>query len=300
MSGRTDHLRGWSWKCLGVFLLVILWSIPALSGGNDLVLSRLGDCTYQEVNGRQTCVSVTPNVEAFRALTRDLGLVMSPKGFSTAETIGEVGFEYAFEMLFNVIDSSQVGWQETVLDRDPSDLLLTSQFHLRKGLPFSFQLGAVLTHLFDSDMWGLGAELNWSLHEDYLNPVPDLGVRGFVNHTVGNTDLNLTTAGFDAMLGLPVGVGGMVNLTPYLGYNLTAVVSSSRLLDASPGDPYPPMEAGASTPAIKPEFVFDNETNIYHRFLAGIRVRFTVLNFTSELLASTDVITVGLKLGLDI
>jgi hypothetical protein len=297
--GRSRHRPGFPrhfW--LVVAALVVTSPSAALAGGNDLELRRLGTCTNATIDGREVCVAVAPDEEGFDSLTRDLGLTLSPKRMAPAETLGEAGFEYAFELLFNVVDGG-AAYYRALEDRDPGNLLLTSQFHIRKGLPFSFELGGVLSHLFDSNLWAVGAEIMWALHEDYLYPVPDLGVRGFVNNVVGSTDLNLTTAGFDILLDLPIGVNGVVELTPYAGYNFTAVFSSSRLLDASPEDPTPPTEGGASGQSIKPEFVFDNRTNTYSRFVGGMRLRYAVLNATFETSIGANVVSTGLHLGLD-
>ena len=281
-----------------LIVAVLGWAGMAQAAGNDLILYRLGECTFETVNGRDTCVSVTPDNQGFELLTRDLGLSLSPKGLSTAETIGEAGFEYAYELIFNIVDASTDYWEAAVEDEDPNDLLLVSQLHVTKGLPFSFEIGAVLSHLSDSGIWGLGAELSWAFHEDFFYPVPDLGIRGFVNHTLGASDLSLTTAGFDVLVDLPFGVNGVVQLTPYVGYNFTAVFAASRLLDASPGDPTPAVEGVDNQPSVKPEFVFEPINNVYHRGLVGLRLRYAVLNFTVETLFG-DVTTISLKLGLD-
>jgi hypothetical protein len=292
--------RALSWcVAFGVALLGLVVAGPSFAAGNELVLRRLAECRFAEVNGRQICVEATPDTAAFRALTRDLGLAMSPKGMAPAETLGQAGFEYGFELVFNVVDSSQDYWQRAVADRNPSDLLLVSQIHFRKGLPFSFELGAILSHLFDSDMWGLGVELAWALHEDYLWPVPDLGVRGFVSNVVGSADLNLTVAGFDAVLSVPLGVANVLSLTPYAGYNFTRVFSSSRLLDASPEDNTPPIQGVGGVGSIKPEFVFDDMAENYHRFIGGMRFRYAVLNWTVETSIGADVLSFSLHLGMD-
>lgn len=280
-----------------VTLLVLMGT--AQGAGNDLVLRRLGECTFQTIDGREQCVAVAPDLDGFESLSRDLGFVMSPKGISPAETVGEAGFEMAFEISMNVIEASAEYWKRAVEDQQPDNVLVVSQIHLVKGLPFSFELGAILSHLFQSDMWALGAELSWAWHEDYFWPVPDLGVRGFVNHTVGSTDINLTTAGFDALVSIPVGVGGVISLTPFVGYNFTVVFTSSRLLDATPDDISPPIEGAGNQPSIKPEFVFDNTSNMYSRFLAGFRIRFAVVNFSFETLWAEEVQAYSLKLGLD-
>jgi len=297
---RTPANRNLRLFALLTGVVVLFAGAPeAFSEGNDLVLRRLGECTFQTVDGREVCVSVTPDTDAFEALSRDLAFVMSPKGITPAETVGEAGFEMSFEMNLNVIDSNADYWQRSVEDQSPNDVLVVSQIHLAKGLPFSFEIGAILSHLFDSDMWAMGAELAWAWHEDYFYPAPDLGIRGFVNHMVGSTDINLTTAGFDVLMSIPIGVGGVVAITPFVGYNFTAVFSSSRLLDATPEDSTPPIEGTGTVVSVKPEFVFDNINKTYSRYLGGFRIRFALVNFSFETLYAEEVQTYSVKLGLD-
>ena len=90
-----------------------------------------------------------------------------------------------------------------------------------------------------------------------------------------------------------------MSISPFVGYNFTAVFASSRLLDATPEDITPPIEGAGTQPSIKPEFVFDNTTNLYSRFLGGFRIRFAVVNFSFETLWSEQVQAYSLKLGLD-
>jgi hypothetical protein len=285
------YIQGTTWT----LVVVLVWSQPLWAGENDLVLHRLGECTYEN----SECVSVIPNTAAFEDLTRDLGFILSPKGLSPADTIGIAGFESSFEISLNVINPSAEYWQTAVEDRDPSQLMTVSQVHFTKGLPHSLEVGGVLSHLHSSDIWSVGTELTWSFHDDFFHPVPNLGARGFVSHAVGASDLNLTTAGVDVITDVPLGVNGMFSFTPYVGYNFLAVFASSRLLDASPADPAPPVESTEGTLAVKPEFVFENVTNTFHRYLGGFRCRFAYVNFTTEVLFSPEVQTYSFKLGMD-
>ena len=282
-------------RTLCALLILTALCPPLWAGENDLVLHRLGECTYEN----SECVSVIPNTAAFEDLTRDLGFILSPKGLSPADTIGVAGFESSFEISLNVIDPSAEYWQTAVEDRDPSSLMAVSQVHFTKGLPHSVEIGGVLSHLHSSDIWSVGTEITWSFHDDFFHPVPNLGARGFVSHAVGASDLNLTTAGVDVITDVPIGVNGMFSFTPYVGYNFLAIFASSRLLDASPADPAPPVESTEGTLAVKPEFVFENVTNTFHRYLGGFRCRFAYVNFTTEVLFSPEVQTYSFKLGMD-
>jgi hypothetical protein len=303
-------MRGFHDIRLVVLAAVFGASATALADSNDVVLNRLAECQY--VTGGVTTVApspcnvappgsslfVVPDTDAFEALARDLGLVMSPKGMTTGETIGQAGFEYAYELSFNLIDSDADHWQRAIEDRDPSGLMMVSQFHVTKGLPYSFEVGAILSHLHGSELWGLGGEISFSFHEDFFWPAPDLGIRVFVNNMVGSTDMNLTIGGFDVLLDFTMGLSNVVNFTPYVGYNFTRIWASSRLLDSTPQDPSPPIEGSGGAPSNKPEFVFDNIANNFDRLLVGSRFRYAALNVTIEG-AIGHVNTFSLHIGMD-
>lgn len=275
----------------------MLVSGAAFANPNDITLQRFGQC----VGGTGgSCPATTTNEPAFRALARDLGLVMAPKGLVTAETLGVAGFAIQIDQNINTVNANDEHWQLGNLNGDPNGTLNVTQLHIRKGLPFSFELGGTFNVLWDSSLVAVGTELRWALHEDYLWPVPDLGVRAYANTVLGSPQLNLTNAGFDVVVSLPFGVGGVMNITPFLGYNMNVVISASRLIDATPNDPTPPFE-DLSNPAESnaPEFVFGVENEIIHQGIGGLRFQFGIANLTTQVTAGSYVQTYSVSLGLD-
>lgn len=260
--------------------LALCAPVVAVAGDNDVSLQEFGTCVPGEVVGGQqsNCVSVDTDEQGFRRLARDIGMSFTPKLLATGETTGVSGFSIGIAHTINTIDSAAAYWQTASVTGEPSDALATTQFTFRKGLPFSLELGTSMTALWNSRMVGINTELRWSLHEDWLWPAPDLSFRGFVGTVLGNSQLQLLTAGFDAVTGLPIGVANVVNISPYAGINMTAVVSSSRLIDATPDDPTPPFDASDPRLSNKPEFLFDTETNIALSGIGGLRFQFAVLD----------------------
>jgi len=94
--------------------------------------------------------------------------------------------------------------------------------HVRKGLPWSFELGGTLNYLIQSDLFGLGGEVKWSIFEGYRHgfrgALPDVAARGSVVRVIGETDVDLTIVGVDGSISYAFGIGGMVTLTPYAGF----------------------------------------------------------------------------------
>ena len=186
---------------------------------------------------------------------------------------------------------------------DPKGLLQTLQLDIRKGLPFSFELGVNLLWLVESEMFAPGLELRWALHEGYKY-APDLGLRGSVNHMVGNRDLNLTVIGLDVVLSKGFGIGGVVNIAPYLSYSVLMLAASSRVVDATPAAEDTP-DLNFALPFLPPG------SNLQQKLTLGARVLFSMLNisvqYEREFLRDTPtgvqafgrVGTISTKLGLD-
>lgn len=272
----------------------------AHAGRNDITLQRFGECQEVRTNrGTVPCALVTIDDEAFRSLTRDVGLVLSPKLRASAETLGQSGFAIQIDQNFSTVDARSDYWVRANVDEDPSGTLLSTQLHLRKGLPMSLELGTMVTFIWQSDLVAVGAEFKWSLHEDTLWPVPDLTIRGFGNTLVGHPQLNLTNAGVDVVTGIPIGVGGVMNVTPYLGYTMTIIIAGSQVIDATPEDPLPPVLSDDALANSQPEYSFDVESQLAHQALAGLRFQFGVANVLFEVNANSAVQTYGLTLGTD-
>ncbi len=273
----------------------------ALAGDNDLELRRLADRqevqVLDEKGALATRFNALPDPEAFKSLSKDLGVVFGPRFLAPAETLGEAGFDMGLDLSINTLDASAAHWR--ALNGDPPSNMITGQLHVRKGLPFSLELGGTLTHLFGSEMFAPGVEMKFSLNEGFFY-LPDIAVRGGVNVVVGSSDLNMATTGFDISVSKSFGLVGVVNFTPYLGYNQLIVVSSSRLLDVAPEDPtQPTINEETNLLDFQPEFVFDTEVQTINRFFIGSRFIFGVLNLTFEGAFADNVQTYSGRLGFD-
>ncbi len=276
---------------LGVSLASLL-SSPAYAGDNDVTLQRFGECVYQG----SSCSAIVTDDDGFYSFARDLGLVFSPALGTTAETLGQAGFAVQVDQTFSIVDSNADYWEAANINGEPSGTLAVTSFRVRKGLPLSLELGGNVSVLWDSELVALGTELRWALHEDFLWPVPDLAVRGYVNTVVGHSQLQVTTAGAEIVAGIPIGIGNVANITPYAGYNLGVVIMSSRLIDKTPDDPRPPV---SGTPTSQPEFVFPVKTELVHQGVAGLRFQFAVANIGFQGQFSSAVQNYTLTFGLE-
>ena len=296
---------------LGLILCVL--SVLSASGpseaqakDNDIVLSRLATFNQRAcgLNGDNLCGDVSKNQAAFNKLAVDLGEVFAPRLANPAETLGEAGFAIGAMTSLSFIPNDEQYWKDVVEDRDPSSSLFTGHLQVRKGLPFSFEVAGNMGYLFNSEMFTVGADLKWALHEGFFY-MPAVAVRGSVNTVLGSEYLNLTTAGWDVSLSKDFGINGVLSLAPFIGYQNLYIIGSSRLINAFPQDPRPPQtitwEQGGQeqSDTFSPEFVFEQHTESINRFFLGARLNVWILSFVLEGVLGNNVNQVTFSGGLD-
>ena len=161
--------------------------------------------------------------------------------------------------------------------------MLLPSIHIRKGLPFSFEIGARGGWVEKSRMGTATLELKWALNEGFTY-LPDIGVRGNITKLLNSRDFDLTAGGLDIGIGKQFAIGGMVTLTPYVGWNLVFVGASTSNVDFNPNRTL----AEADTPAeqYKDFYVFSSlfaGANTHNRFYGGIRFIGGVLQLGGEI-----------------
>jgi hypothetical protein len=149
--------------------------------------------------------------------------------------------------------------------------VLLPSLHVRKGLPWSFELGARAAW-FEKSRMGTGTvELKWALNEGFTY-LPDIGVRAHVTKLLNSRDFDVTAGGIDLGLGKQFAIAGMVTLTPYVGWNLVFVGASTGNIDFNPGRSLADADQAGSQ--YTDYFVFDNvqaASNAINRFYGGFR-----------------------------
>ncbi|MCB9522413.1 MAG: hypothetical protein H6702_03415 [Myxococcales bacterium] len=277
--------RGW---IAGLALLLASGGAQALD--NDPALERL--CRgYDPANGGAIpCTRpVRPNQAAFKDYTRELGFVFAPRLLQPAETLGISGFQFDVQTSITAINSDEQYWKLAIEDGKPEAVLTTMALDVRKGLPYSFEVGANLTYLFDSELWGLGTSLKWALNEAVDQFPVDFAVRGSVIHLVGTPQMSLTTVGIDGIVSRSFGAAGAVNFGPYLAYSPLLVFARSGVVDATPGTPDDPEGS----------FTFSGEDQVVHRFVIGVRIIAAAFMFTPEISLTQGMQQYNFQVGLD-
>ncbi|MGK0359593.1 MAG: hypothetical protein ACI9U2_001895 [Bradymonadia bacterium] len=272
----------------------LVGAAPAWALDYDPTLSRL--CVLVDPTSPSPC-SDTPVADqrAFGALSEAYGLAMAPRLLAPAETLGINGFAFAFQFGLTGVDESASFWdrgvranEDTLSPPERPGSLQTAHLDLRKGLPYSLELGAHLTHLLHSALFGIGGSLKVALNEG-VNDVPiDVAVRIGASRIVGSGDLDMTLGNLDLIASHRIGLQTL-SLTPYLAYSPLLIFASSGVVDSSPGD--------STTPS--GTFVFDDESLVLHRLTLGLRVLYGALALTPELVVASGSLATNLNIGLD-
>ena len=291
MENKTLMLRRIILAFAAAFCVFFMTSGNAFAGGNDFKLSRL--CSDKGCGTQEA-------INDFKTLSRAYASLLAPMHFQPARTLGEEGFEIAVEskMSFSTEDNSS--WKATNKnDNDEAkakanendgkyeapDLFATIQLHMRKGLPFSFEVEGVFNWLADSEVFYVGAGLRWAITEGWWF-LPDLSVRAHAGTIVGASEISLINVNCDIALSYTWGVAGIMSITPYAGYSLLTNWSSSRPLLIAGKD-------GAF------ESVFRRQQQFLHRGFVGLEFKGDFFVFGVEGELGKQVMSLGLKIGAD-
>ncbi|MCB9740801.1 MAG: hypothetical protein H6747_16165 [Deltaproteobacteria bacterium] len=229
---------------------------------------------------------------AYGSLMSQIGLALGNKMVGPGQSLGALGVEAAYELSFagtsyDAGDPDNV-WKSAVAS--PTSTLTTGQLRVRKGLPYALQAGCVLTHIFDSNMWAIGAELNFSLIDGFVS-VPDLALRLNAHTMIGHQDISMLLAGADLVLSKTFGIGGVVSLQPWGAYSFTYQNVTTRQIEVYPNDT-----------TLQPDLMLLKAVNnVAHRAAFGVRLVVTRVSIGGEFMRSfTDDLSVFTgKIGLD-
>lgn len=241
---------------------LILLGTAAAGQSYDFRIEKLG-------NPKDGAVGFSASAnQNFRSFARQIGAAMTSANLAPPETLGHAGFSVTAEL--SVVDFRGGGVELPTADTFAGPLLMPS-VHLRKGLPWSFELGARAAWIEKSHMGVATAELKWAINEGYRF-LPDLGVRAHVSKLLNSRDFDLVAGGVDLGLGKRFAIAGMVTLTPYVGWNLVFVGASTGNVDFNPGATR--VEADDPKAQFANLYVFDPlnaKDNAHNRFYVGFR-----------------------------
>ncbi len=254
----------------------------AAADKNDFTLERLiGPPSMPGAVNDPSSIAVQSR---YRSLMSEMGLVMSPKFATPADTLGWSGFQMSFDAGFNQISSKADYWQQGV-NKVTGDYLTTLSVFARKGiwLPLpSFELGAGGSYLLDSGMYALQVYAKFGLQEGFHGWVlPSFAVRGAVSHLFGSSQVDMTIASVDASISKQFGIAGVLRIDPYLGANALFNIVRSQVIDTTPNiDAYKqgPMGLDLNANTTFP----DQDTIVRWRLFVGFRLVYWKMALTFE------------------
>ena len=215
---------------LAIIAAAILYGAASNSYASrwDLSLARFIKC--------KTPAACEPKIAPYERFMAEYTFGLSPKLMAPAETLGYSGFYIGFENTITPVPMDARGEGDYAPDKDMKNrwvdgtaakweypgVMYVPGIHIRKGLPWSFEIGSSINFLGGASLVALGGEIKWTIFEGYRHgfrgALPDLAARGSVVRIVGQTDADITIIGVDGSISYPFGIGGMVSLTPYAGY----------------------------------------------------------------------------------
>jgi hypothetical protein len=186
--------------------------------------------------------------DAWQTLAEQLGTSLAPPLLTNARSHGPSGFAITTEGWITGIASDRQAWRRGTegdatsaaegTNRTPARVLFWQRLAIRKAFPAGLQLGTSMAHLYGTNYWALGLDVQWSLFEGFrkgpLGFLPDLAVRGAVNTMLGEPEFNLTVPSVEIVLSKPIPIAGVGTLTPFVGGQLAWILGDSELVDLTP------------------------------------------------------------------
>ena len=259
---------------------------PAARGDAlDLDLTRLGApdpqvwTTLGATAPGQAQLYATQSRQRFALLSSQMGMAISSAMLQPASTTGYSGFAVDLEVASAAVKIDPVGvatagfrasaWPTA--STDPSSLLIPS-VHVRKALPFSFELGGRLMWINQSNMYAAQGEAKWAVNEGFEN-VPDIALRAAYTRLLGVKDWNLSTTDLDVLVSMRLASKGVVSFTPYVAARLTHVTSSTAAMDFAPcrGGGATCTLASSPLDAASTQAAFPTFSQMFYRTTLGLR-----------------------------
>jgi len=253
----------------------------------------------------------------WRSMTTELAFTLAPRALAPAETLGVSGFEMSIANSLTDITEAADYWKgqagEPVFEaplsgRKTPKMLWTPTLHLRKGLPLSTEIGIQGSYLSFSELFMVGAEFKIAIYESFFRWLPALALRVAGGRLFGSSQIDMLTGEADVMASLPFGVGGMCQVTPYVGFGEMFAHVNSYVIDETP---YSVTDAtndqkGGTGGSLYGYDTLEWKNNYYPRAFGGLRMTWSMIELLFEYnlgivrFTGHNVGTYSVKLGFDV
>ncbi|HSN13550.1 MAG TPA: hypothetical protein VLT61_02905 [Anaeromyxobacteraceae bacterium] len=278
--------------------ILALSAQPALAEPLDMDLERLGapdPRVWQNlgVTDAATAAALAKDAkQRFGILSSDLALALSSAMLQPASTTGHSQFDIDMEIASVQIHPKAISSAPAPSfftpppawpghgSSNPGSLLLPS-LHVRKALPFSFEVGGRMTYVSQSSYFAAQGEAKWSLNEGF-DVLPDLGIRLAYTRLFGQMSWNLGATDLDLMVSKRWGVMGVTSFTPYAALRFTFLsASSDRMYFPKTPEPTSPSPDPATVDAQSAPFPTLRTT--FFRTTLGLRFTSYSVSLATEL-----------------
>jgi hypothetical protein len=249
-----------------IAVVLALCSTTARAEPYDLDLTKLGNPATD-----------SQALTRFGILSKDMTLAMTAPLLVSGATNGMIGFEFSLEGAFTPVHPQEIGGVSPWPTRssDPPYEATFAALHVRKGLPWSFELGGRILYMSQSSYYAGQIEARWATNEG-LKYVPDIAVRAAWTRLFGQQYWNLSATDLDVTLSKSWGVNGVMSLAPYLAFRFTFMNSGTDEMIYVPDDP----GTGADE-TVKARF--PSLASMLYRTTLGVRMRTYAITMAAEL-----------------
>ncbi|BDG04673.1 hypothetical protein [Anaeromyxobacter oryzae] len=214
----------------------------------------------------------------FGILSSEMALAISSAILHPASTTGHSGFDFDLEAAYVGVHPSIIGSGATAASDWPTHALTPHElflpaFHVRKALPFSFELGGRMIYLSQSSYFAAQVEGKWALNEGF-DVLPDLAVRFAWTQLFGQRDWDLGVGDVDLMISKRWGVNAVTSFTPYAAARFSLVRASTSVIQYQPTtDVTQAMDTSAAFPRLSAG---------YYRTTVGLRMTAYAVSMAAE------------------
>jgi hypothetical protein len=190
--------------------LLCVFGLPAqaFAGGLDLHFDKFIDPKADTRNEIENT--------SYKQLMREVGMAMGPRMAGPAASGGPLGIEASYEVSGVGTNSTSDYWKQAAAT--PESIVTTQQVRVRKGLPYSMQVGGVVTSMSNSSLTAIGIELGVNVTDGYKN-IPDILIRPSIHTVLGNSQIDMFIVGLDLAVSKSFGIGGVLALQPWVSYS---------------------------------------------------------------------------------
>ena len=310
LAGKRIRGAVFRWVACGFTVAWLAASLPVQAAPKDLTLWRMCQrnpdttasnlCLLEpgQVVGEET--RALADKTKWRKFAQQFSMLFAPKYHSAADTLGMSGFNLGFDYTMTSVSKGD-HWNDALegverfADLDPygdkareaDNLLSTFQFAIRKGLPYSFDIGFDATYFLHSKLFYFGMNVKYAFLEDFHDYAPDVALRLNYGQLFGSTDLDMRQFGWDLVISKSFPAAGVVEVTPYTGYAF--LVSFLR-----PGILNPSFDAYLEDALLK----LPDRDEIIHRWYAGLKLIVATFHLAPEIqVSSVEAYAISFNLG---